>query len=424
MNCSDIQDFLQNPDTENATVEFKLSAFLDGEEHHNKLCKEITGISNVGGGCILLGIAPEKSFEGKDIFPNPDEVKGLITNLLRDSVSPQINCKISLISCPEGDVIAIEIPPKGNVPHAIVKRKGHEIESRSVYIRNDHGLQLADDNTLASLYQQKIPDDLPETISNPGETTTPPIIVNYSPKIKIETPESREIKRQRNTRIIEIGIIIVLVLGIYLSTMLRNILWLSVTWSVLEGVCFSLSVLIFTRVEDNQKYLALIIDSVFPILLIIWGILVNSTILVVIGWIATACFWSLMNLQISNVTSVQRRNVIAHITIITYAVILLISSNLIQDTSLIFTSEIVGAIVVAGYILRFGVPCVIWPGLKLLKKAIVRGILRRQIDQLQQEIARRQDEHRVLYPRSKDYQEAQARLNILIEKLADLNNSG
>lgn len=417
MNCTDIQNLLQDPDTENASVEFKSSAFLEGDEHHIKLCKEITGISNSGGGYLLIGITPDKQFEGKDIFANPDDVKGLISDLLRDIVSPQINCQIAFVPCLDGDVIAIEIPPKGDAPHAVVKRKRHEIESRCIYIRNDHGLQLVDDITLAGLYRKSSTEEHPEIDSIAKETVPQEITVNFSPKITIDIPESQERKRQRNARIIEIGILIAFAAAIFLSTLFHNLLWLSILWSVAEGVCFLLSIYIFTQAASNQKIFGIIIDLVIPLLPIVWGIMVTASNLIVIGWISTAGFWSMLNVYTLKSSSKPRRNAFAQLSLIVYVVFLVISSYLILYPILMVASEIVAVIIAVGYFVRYGIPYIIMPAFKFIKKAANRGSFRRQIRQLQQEMANIKEQHHVLYAISQEYKDAQARLNVLLDKL-------
>ncbi len=417
MNCTDIRHLLQDPDTENAFVEFKSFAFLEGDEHHLKLCNEITGIANSGGGVLLIGITPEKKFEGKDIISNPDDTKGLISNLLRDKVSPQINCQVAFIPCPEGDVIGIKIPPKGDIPYAVVKRKGHEIELRSHYIRNDHGLQLVDDAALAGLYREPSMKKNTAIDSNEKDREPKQITVNFSPKITVETPESHERKRQRNVRIIEAGILIAFSVAIYESTLYHIIPWLSILWTVAEVVCFILSIYIFTQASGFQKNVNYIIDLLVSLLPVAWGIMVISPDLLLIGWISIGCFWSLFNLKFSNQIPIPRRNGIAQLFLVIYAVILVVSSFLIQDSLLLLISGVVALLIGGGFFIRYGIPYMLIPAGTFLLKKIDRGVILIRIHYLQEKIVKLQEEHHIRFIFSKEYLKAQVKLDKLKDKL-------
>ena len=102
----------------------------------------------------MIGINDDCTFEGKGIF-NVDEDKGIINNLIQDTISPKLNSEIEFVSCSEGDVMMIKIPRRQEIPHAVIKRKGAEIKARVYYIRTSHGKRLVSDRQLELLFKEE-----------------------------------------------------------------------------------------------------------------------------------------------------------------------------------------------------------------------------------------------------------------------------
>ena len=153
-NCNEIIEIITNPDRENLMVEFKNSGIIRSDEGRKKLLKHIVSFANRNGGRILIGINDDCTFENKDIF-DVDEDKGLINSLIQDRISPKLECEIEFVSCPEGDVMLIKIPRRKEVPHAVIKRKGSEIEAREYYIRTSHGKRMVSDRQLELLFKEE-----------------------------------------------------------------------------------------------------------------------------------------------------------------------------------------------------------------------------------------------------------------------------
>ncbi len=152
--CDEIIEIISNPDRENIVIDLKNSGIIKNDENKKKLLKHIISFANRNGGRILIGINDDCTFEGKGIF-NVDDDKGLINNIIQDNISPKLECEIEFIHCPDGDVIIIKIPRKKSVPHAVIKRKGSEIQSREYYIRTSHGKRMVSDRQLELLFKEE-----------------------------------------------------------------------------------------------------------------------------------------------------------------------------------------------------------------------------------------------------------------------------
>ena len=198
-------------DRETKLVELKQSPILENSE---ELLKQLSSFANRDGGHILIGVRDDGSMEGATI--DGDKAAEKITNLARDSTSPQAEVHHRLYSESDGMVLAVRISKRVGMPVAIVRRAGHEIDNRKYYIRTDYGVRLVDDRLLEYLFanqrdpsisgrfQIKIP-YLREDISLANLATdaairrhsTIPIFQNLEPgqKTLIQTEEPRNMMR-------------------------------------------------------------------------------------------------------------------------------------------------------------------------------------------------------------------------------------
>jgi len=152
--CEEVKNIIKNQDQENLKVEFKKSNILISNKGKKKLAKEIVAFTNKFGGKIILGINNDRTFEGKNIF-DVDTDKGIITGLIRDRISPMINCEVKFLNCNEGDVLILDVPKKKDMPHAVVNKTYEKIIKREYYIRTSHGVSHVSDKELQYLFKEE-----------------------------------------------------------------------------------------------------------------------------------------------------------------------------------------------------------------------------------------------------------------------------
>jgi len=152
--CEELRNIVNNPDEENLKIEFKNSNILNTNEGKKKLAIEIVAFVNKYGGRLILGINDDRTFEGKNVF-DVDTDKGKITGIIRDRISPILNCEVEFLPCTEGDVIIINIPKRKDIPHAVVKKSDGKIINREYYIRTSHGIRDVSDKELQYLFKEE-----------------------------------------------------------------------------------------------------------------------------------------------------------------------------------------------------------------------------------------------------------------------------
>ncbi len=153
-NCEELKNIVNNPDEENLKIEFKNSHILKTNKGKKKIAKEIVSFANKYGGKLILGINKDRSFEGKNIF-NVDIDKGKIVGIIRDRISPNLNCEIEFLPCIEGDVIVINTPKRKDMPNAVVKKSDGKIINRGYYTRTSHGIRDVSDKELQYLFKEE-----------------------------------------------------------------------------------------------------------------------------------------------------------------------------------------------------------------------------------------------------------------------------
>lgn len=152
--CEELRNIVNNPDEENLKIEFKNSNILSTDGGKKKLAKEIVAFANKYGGRLILGINNDRTFEGKNVF-DVDTDKGKITGIIRDRISPILNCEVEFLHCTEWEVIIINTPKRKDVPHAVVKKNNGKIINREYYIRTSHGIRDVSDKELQYLFKEE-----------------------------------------------------------------------------------------------------------------------------------------------------------------------------------------------------------------------------------------------------------------------------
>lgn len=161
----DINDYIRvfkSEENENKNFELKNSQKIVKEEKLNidDILKIIVGFSNLDGGYLIIGVNDDGSPEGIGIFnrfkdgskSGIDKVKENIINTCRDKISPIINIDIQFFLNDEYEFLAIIVPKKRNIPHAIVKRSGNKITNREYFIKNAHSCTPVSDSQLEWLF--------------------------------------------------------------------------------------------------------------------------------------------------------------------------------------------------------------------------------------------------------------------------------
>lgn len=155
--CNIIYELLKNPDKETKNIDLKRSEFVNNlseKAKKTKLIQEIVAFSNRFGGKLIVGANDDGTFEGWTLT-DPDNLKGVINNVIMDNISPKLICNIEYYRCAEGDIILIDIPRKNRIPHARIVKTGDKIKYREYYIRTSHNISLISDNQLDYLFNEK-----------------------------------------------------------------------------------------------------------------------------------------------------------------------------------------------------------------------------------------------------------------------------
>jgi hypothetical protein len=166
MKTEEIIQKCKSYDNEDLHFELKQSdKFLDesGKVLHKDLVKLIVGFANRDGGRIIIGVKDDGSPEGLNIFDRCargdksgiDKFKEGIINICDSYISPKINIEVNYHNNHEYEVVEIVIPKKINIPHAVVNKKGNEIEHRSYYLKTSHSVKRVTDTQLDWLFSKK-----------------------------------------------------------------------------------------------------------------------------------------------------------------------------------------------------------------------------------------------------------------------------
>lgn len=139
---------------EEERVEFKTTQFI---EDSKEIAAQLTSFANRYGGRILIGLNDDERLQGWDALEGEkiDRDKSLlhISNIARDKCSPPIEFTSDFLASDRGDVLVLNVERREGIPHAVVKRAGHEIRERTYYIRTESGKRLASDRMLDYMFK-------------------------------------------------------------------------------------------------------------------------------------------------------------------------------------------------------------------------------------------------------------------------------
>ena len=150
-------------DNEDLWFELKESKkYSNVSDIKKNLLKLIVAFANREGGYLVIGIKDNGQPEGLNIFENYkegtksgiDKFKELIGNTCKDLISPIINIDIQYYrnEADGYEFVAIKIPMRSNMPHAVIKRSEVNVESRKYYIKTSHGCNMVTDTQLEWLF--------------------------------------------------------------------------------------------------------------------------------------------------------------------------------------------------------------------------------------------------------------------------------
>ena len=177
----DLQELVDNPVSENKTLEYKQSLPGNSDADKKEFLADISSFSNASGGNLVYGITEDrdkgipKKLEGL-IVENTDKEITRLENMIRDGIKPRISgIVIQPIKVLKSKVaLFIRIPRSWNGPHRVIF-KGHD----KFYTRNNTGKYPMDVTEL------KIVFDLSETITKRirrfGEDRISKIFSNETP---------------------------------------------------------------------------------------------------------------------------------------------------------------------------------------------------------------------------------------------------
>lgn len=196
-----------------STIEFKQRQFL---QSRTEIAIQLTSFANKNGGGIFIGVTDDGQLEGvRFTSKEVDQSVLKLSSISKDKCSPPVEFAHQLVSCPEGDILIIDVERRKGYPSAIVQRENHEIIDRTYYIRTTNGNRLVDDETLGLLFSQSsdfildyrfttwiqyyrdsVRPFIPSDISPEGETPSIPSFVDLERLLKPLRPADVERLKQ------------------------------------------------------------------------------------------------------------------------------------------------------------------------------------------------------------------------------------
>ncbi|MBW8003362.1 MAG: ATP-binding protein [Planctomycetes bacterium] len=158
-----IQKLIRSYNNEKLDIELKTTDkfWVNNSFQSEILAKIISSLANRKGGSLYIGVHDDGSYEGKGVFnkfacgskTGIDRFKEYIENACRDLISPQIFIEINYYSTEtDEEIVEINIPTRKDIPFAIIKRKGNEIDGRKYFIRTNHGISRVSDKHLQWMF--------------------------------------------------------------------------------------------------------------------------------------------------------------------------------------------------------------------------------------------------------------------------------
>ena len=147
VNENNIEDFLKKEDSQ---IEWKEKIIFDLNKD-NVVEIALTSIANRFGGRLLFGVKNNGELEGAGFEEDKDGLK--IINIAHNNCSPPVICSTNVVKFNGSDVLVVTIQKRNDMPHAVINRKGAEIDNRKYYIRSGNSKRLVDDITLNYLFK-------------------------------------------------------------------------------------------------------------------------------------------------------------------------------------------------------------------------------------------------------------------------------
>lgn len=163
MDSLDYLSLLNGPEVESTTLELKRVEKVQNSEGIDDIIKIIVGMANRDGGYIYIGVEDDGCPQGKDIFDQfkelnksgIDKIKEKINGKCLTNTSPVVEISTEVVSSNKFEFLVIIVPIKKTIPHAVIKRKSHYIESRNYYFKTAHNCTLVSDSQLEWLFNYK-----------------------------------------------------------------------------------------------------------------------------------------------------------------------------------------------------------------------------------------------------------------------------
>ncbi|OLS22239.1 MAG: hypothetical protein HeimC3_32430 [Candidatus Heimdallarchaeota archaeon LC_3] len=121
---------------------------LPNKEGSFNLASSIVALINRFGGLLLIGINNEQRIVESGSIDNYEDIIIRISAITREQISPPVLLDHELITCKEGDVIALYVPRRKTIPHSvkITQKIGKKsIPGNAYYVRTDSGKRQAND---------------------------------------------------------------------------------------------------------------------------------------------------------------------------------------------------------------------------------------------------------------------------------------
>lgn len=126
----DIQSLVDSEIAEGLRLEYKQQLPKDESDDKRKFLYRIAAMANAAGGDIIFGIVDKDGPDGQNTgiaarlsgmkIPNAQKAIEPLAHLIRDSIMPRLSgVTMKTVSCPQGDVLLVRVPPSWSKPHMV-----------------------------------------------------------------------------------------------------------------------------------------------------------------------------------------------------------------------------------------------------------------------------------------------------------------
>jgi hypothetical protein len=130
LTSTDVRGLIDADVAEGLRLEYKRALCIDSSEMRKKFLSRVSGMANAAGGDIVFGISDRKGEDDQNTgiadkisgmrIVNEGKTSEAITNLIRNGIAPRLSgVTMKAISCPDGDIFVVRIPPSWNKPHMV-----------------------------------------------------------------------------------------------------------------------------------------------------------------------------------------------------------------------------------------------------------------------------------------------------------------